>query len=86
MLGTRRNFGKFIAATSANFEKGREKHLNEGSGYRRERMRVPLPAGMGRRSRRRGIIAPFLRTPAGSTRVETWPGAVAHLQQRWHSL
>lgn len=32
----RRNFGKFMAATSANFEKGREKHLNEGSGYRRE--------------------------------------------------
>lgn len=46
----RRNFGKFMAATSANLgRRGREKHLNEGSGYRRERKRVPLPARLGRR-------------------------------------
>lgn len=63
-----------MAATSANFEKGREKHLNEGSGYRRKRMHVPLPAGMGWRCRRRGIIAPLVRIPAESTRVETFAG------------
>lgn len=75
-LGCRRNFVKFMAATSANFEKGREKHLNEGSGYRRKRTRVPLPAEMARWR----IIARRERDRNGSTRVETLPVAyVAHL-------
>lgn len=65
----------------ANFETVREKHLNEGSGYRRERMRVSLPAGSGRRWREvavgREIIAYRERTHGGSERVETSPSTLS---------
>lgn len=76
-----------MAATSANFVKGREKHLNEGSGYRRERMHVPLPAEGWEGGAVAGeLLHPSYASAPGRRASKPSPGAVAHLQQRWHSL